>query len=132
MRVVLDSNVLISAFATKGLCADIFRDTLNSHELLVSDHILNEVSGKLLQKLRIPEATVDSIRHLLSSFVVTPSSLPEIGVPIRDPEDVPVVSFAVAVSAGVLVTGDRDLLDIAARLPVKVVSPRGFYTRQQA
>ena len=130
MRVVLDSNVLISAFATKGICAELFRDTLNSHELLVSGYILNEVSEKLLQKLRIPEVTVGSIRHLLSGFIVNPSTSPEIGIPIRDPEDIPIVSFAAAISADVLVTGDRDLLDIAAQLPIRVVSPRGFYTQQ--
>lgn len=131
MKVVLDSNVLISAFATKGLCADIFRDTIGIHELLVSHYILREVSEKLLLKLKIPEPTVNSIRHLLGGFVVDPSFTPEVNVSIRDPEDVPIVAFSVAVSADVLVTGDRDLLDIAEQLPINVLSPREFYTHQQ-
>lgn len=129
MRVVLDSNVLISAFAARGLCADLFRDVVASHELLISDCILAEVSGKLETKLAIPESTVHGIRELLSRFVVLIANPPKVEASIRDPDDVPVVSFAVAMAADVLITGDRDLLNVAEELPVRVLSPRQFYSR---
>jgi putative PIN family toxin of toxin-antitoxin system len=129
VRVVLDSNVLISAFAAKGICADLFRDVLASHELLISEYILGEVSEKLLSKLHMPESTVRSIRDFLSRFVVRPVDEPEVEVVIRDPDDVPVVSFAQAIAAEVLITGDRDILDVAPVLPMRVLSPRQFYSR---
>ena len=129
MKIVLDSNVLISAFATRGLCADLFRELVASHDLLISDYILGEVHEKLLRKFRMSEPVANGIRDLLMQYVVAPGDLPEISVMIRDPDDVPIVAFAAAVGADVLITGDRDLLDFASGLPVEVLSPRAFYDR---
>ena len=131
MRVVLDSNVLISAFATRGLCAELFRDVAASHELLVSDYILAEVTEKLRARLGIPEPTVRGIEELLRGFVTATEADPRFNVNLRDPDDVPVVAFAVAVAADILVTGDRDMLDVAGSLPVKVIPPREFFARQR-
>ena len=40
MRVFLDTNVLVSAMATRGLCADVLREILTSHRLVVSARTL--------------------------------------------------------------------------------------------
>jgi putative PIN family toxin of toxin-antitoxin system len=129
VRVVLDANVLISAFASKGLCAELFRDVLASHQLFLSDYLLGEVHRNLVGKLGVPEPIARDIRDLLAGLVVCPGEQPPVDAPIRDPDDVPVVSFALAVGADVLVTGDRDLLDVASELPLAVVLPRAFYGR---
>ena len=42
MRVFLDTNVLLSAFAARGLCADVFRTVLAEHELITSEFVLGE------------------------------------------------------------------------------------------
>jgi predicted nucleic acid-binding protein len=46
---------------------------------------------------------------------------------VRDPDDLKVLASAVAASADVLVTGDHDLLDVAAQAPIKILDPRGFW-----
>ena len=43
MRVFVDTNVLVAAVATRGLCADVLRAVLASHELVVSQQVLAEV-----------------------------------------------------------------------------------------
>lgn len=50
MRVFLDTNVIISATATRGLCADVFREVILSHELIVSETLLAEVRQVLSTK----------------------------------------------------------------------------------
>ena len=35
MRVFLDTNMLVAAFATRGLCEDVLRTTLSEHELVI-------------------------------------------------------------------------------------------------
>jgi len=50
-----------------------------------------------------------------------------LGIELCDPDDVPVLEQAVAGEADVLVTGDRDLLDVAGRVPVEITTPRGFW-----
>jgi putative PIN family toxin of toxin-antitoxin system len=127
VKIVLDTNVLVSAFATRGLCADLFRDVVAHHSLAVSDYILEELHAKLVGKLRVPTSAAENIRVLLSPYRIEQGVLPKLSIEIRDPDDVPIVAFAVAIGADLLITGDRDLLDIAEALPVRVIAPRQFY-----
>jgi len=127
VRIVLDTNVLVSAFAARGLCADLFRDVIAHHTLIVSDYILDELHEKLTEKLRVPSSIVESIRALLMPHRLTVDALPEVTVTIRDPDDIAIVAFAMAIGADILITGDRDLLDVSGILPVRVMSPREFY-----
>lgn len=127
MTVVLDTNVLVSAFAARGLCADLFRDVISQHTLVLSDYILDELQAKLTEKLRVPTPVVHGIHALLLPCRVVYAELPDISVDIRDSEDIPIVAFALAMKADFLISGDRDLLDIALTLPVPVISPRQFY-----
>jgi predicted nucleic acid-binding protein len=61
VRVFLDTNVLVAAFATRGLCADVFRLVLAEHELLVSATLIEELIGALIKKVRVPEPVVREI-----------------------------------------------------------------------
>ena len=58
---------------------------------------------------------------------LTVDALPEVTVKIRDHDDIAIVAFAMAIGADILITGDRDLLDVSDILPVRVISPRKFY-----
>lgn len=90
---------------------------------------MGEVYGKLTGKLKVFQAIAESIRDLLLQYVVEPGVEPAFVVEIRDPDDVPIVSFTMAVSADFLITGARGLLDVAAELPITVLSPQPFYER---
>ena len=57
MRVFLDTNVLVSAFATRGLSADLFELVLNQHELVTGSKVLEELGNALRLKLRLPDAS---------------------------------------------------------------------------
>jgi predicted nucleic acid-binding protein len=46
VKVFLDTNVLASALATRGLCAELFEVVLQSHELLVSPPVLKEFGAR--------------------------------------------------------------------------------------
>ena len=48
MKVFFDTNVLIAAFATRGLCSDLFVHVLLEHELIVGEVVLDELREKLL------------------------------------------------------------------------------------
>ena len=52
MRVFLDTNVLASAAATRGLCADVLREVLTSHELLTSAQVLSELKRVFEDQVR--------------------------------------------------------------------------------
>lgn len=127
MKVYLDTNVLIAAFATRGLCADLLRVVLAEHRLLIGEAGLAEMHRVLRRKLRLPEEAAAEVETFLrQQATVVPSSL-SLKIKLRDNDDVVILTDAVTGGADVLVTGDRDLLDIAARAPVSILTPRGLW-----
>ena len=127
MRVFLDTNVLVAAFATRGLCADVMRVILAEHELITADVVLDELRDVLDRRLKLPGSTVDDVLALLRAQDVVSKPAKTSDVPVRDPDDRWVLASAVAGRADILVTGDQDLLAIAEAAPLPIVSPRGFW-----
>ncbi len=126
MRVFLDTNVLVAAFATRGLCADVFRLTLAAHEMVVSERVLGELERTLREKIGLPERELRSVLSLVrEAAAVAPEA--EATVIVRDPTDTPILAAALASRSEVLVTGDRDLLELETMAPLRIVSPRGFW-----
>ena len=127
MRVFLDTNVLVAAFATRGLCEDLLRTVLAEHELVVSELVLEELGRVLVAKLRMPKAKVGAI----TSFIRSEADIVHPAKPARwpenDPDDQWIIAGAIEGETEVLVTGDRDLLDVAGEVPISIVAPRGFW-----
>ena len=128
MRVFLDTNVLVSAFATRGLCADVMRDVLAEHTLVTGEVVLQELRRVLRTRLKLPIETADAIEALLREHEVIVRPRKVEGPDVRDPDDRWVLTSAVIGRADVLVTGDRDLLDLGSKAPLPIVDPRGFWT----
>ena len=127
MRVFLDTNVLVNAFASRGVCADVLRVVLAEHTLVTGEVVLRELGRVLRRRIGLPPATIREIDEFLRECEVFPKPATRAAVPQRDPDDQWVVASAVESRADVLVTGDRDLLDIATDAPIKIVDPRGFW-----
>ena len=127
MRVFLDTNVLVSAFATRGVCADVLRVVLAEHTLVTGEVVLRELGRVLTKRIGLPPGAVKEIDELLREDEVAPKPATRAAVPRRDPDDQWVVASAIGSRVDVLVTGDRDLLDIGADAPIKIVDPRGFW-----
>ena len=127
MRVCLDSNVLVSAFATRGLAADVLRVVLAEHELLVPVVVLTEVERVLREKFQLPEAALAVAMQVLDSQTAVPRPAAILRVAIRDPDDAWVLASAVAGAAEMLITGDADLPSVAAESPIPILTPRAFW-----
>ncbi len=128
MRVFLDTNIIVSAFATRGLCADLFREILAAHTLVTSEYILAETQNVLARGFKVPEETVIEIIALLrrQEMVITPATLPQLS--IRDLDDLPVVAAAIEAKADYLVSGDKDILSLIPLNDIKIATPREFWT----
>jgi putative PIN family toxin of toxin-antitoxin system len=120
--------VIVSAFATRGLSADVMRLVLSQHEFVTSEVVLEEVERVLSRKLRVPRAIVDDVLSLLREHPVQlePEEIPDTDV--RDPDDARVLASALAARADVFVTGDRDFLDLKDEIEgIEILDPRGFW-----
>lgn len=127
MRVFLDTNVLISAFATRGLCADVLHTVLAEHQLVLGETVLTELGRVQRTKLGLPADLVDETLAFLRREAAVTSDVVDPGLSLRDPTDVPIFGEALAAGAQVLVTGDRDLLDVGRGAPLPILSPRAFW-----
>ena len=127
MRVFVDTNVLVAAFATRGLCADVLRYILADHQLVTSEVVLTELRRALSRGFKLPPATIEGILELLREHEVVPKPKAPSKLPIRDPDDRWILASAVDAKADVLITGDADLLDIATSAPLRVLAPRAFW-----
>ncbi|WP_297058526.1 putative toxin-antitoxin system toxin component, PIN family, partial [Thermosulfurimonas sp.] len=124
MKVVLDTNVIIAAFATRGLCAEVFEVCLTKCEIILSEHILHEVAQKLVTKIHLPKPIVQEILQFLRehSQIVKPEAI-EISI-LKDQKDLPVIGTAVRSNAQLLITGDKELLNLGKFEGVEILSPR--------
>ena len=127
MRVALDTNVLVAAVATRGLCADIVYLVLAEHELVIGETVLHELRRVLEKKLKVPRPTVAEFELLLRAEGRIAGVQSPADIDIRDPSYAIILAEAIAGEADVLVTGDNDLLDVADQAPLPVRSPRQFW-----
>jgi putative PIN family toxin of toxin-antitoxin system len=129
VRVVLDTNVLLAAFGTWGLCEALFAACLEGHQLVSSEHILDEVRRHLARAFKMPASQANRIAGFLRehSGLVDPDDVP--ATACRDPDDLPVLGTAVAGKVDMLVTGDHDLLDLKTFAGFRILTPRECYER---
>jgi putative PIN family toxin of toxin-antitoxin system len=126
LKIALDTNGVVSAVATRGLCADLVQLILLEHELVVGETVLAELREVLGRKLKLPQTTIDEVESFLRRRAIVIAAGERRPVRDLDAADAAVVAEALAASADALVTGDGDLL----RLPgsrIKIVSPRGLW-----
>ena len=127
MRVFLDTNVLVSAFASRGLCADLFELVLLEHDFVLGRNVLRELKKALRSKVKLSESRAAEIVDFVSGeeiLVVERSDPIEAAL---DADDALVLGEALAGEAEVFVTGDAALLELGSAEGVPMVSPRRFW-----
>ena len=126
MKVFLDTNVLASALTTRGLCAELFEVVLQSHELLISDPVLQELERILPGKPGQSESvTAGFVALLRTESLLVEGEHPFPSPP--DPDDEPIIASALTGLAHIFVTGDKALLELQRVKHLPVISPRQFW-----
>ncbi len=129
MRVCLDTNVLVAALATRGLCADLVRAILSEHELVIGSRILTELENTLRRTFRVTDDSFTTVRALFTFLEMVSDPLEPSAIEVRDPSDRWILAIAETGRADVLVTGDRDLLAVANVSSVSIITPRACWER---
>ena len=130
MRVFLDTNVLVSAFATRGSGADVLAVVLAGHRLIAGGLVLRELQRVLAGKIGLPgEIAGEIVSFLRREAAVVAVAADSFEIEVRDPDDTEILAEAIAGRADVMVTGDRDLPELAVHADVTILSPRGFWER---
>ncbi|MFN7116497.1 MAG: putative toxin-antitoxin system toxin component, PIN family [Saprospiraceae bacterium] len=126
MKVVLDTNVLISAFVFKGFAAKVFDYCVTQTDVTLSPWIIDELTDKLLNKFELEQTLVNEVRMLLLEKVTVLTPTNEIPQVCRDKDDNHILQIAEFVKADFIITGDKDLLDLEEYNAIPIINPRTF------
>jgi len=131
MRVFLDTNVIASATATRGLCADVLRTVIEFHQLVVSEHLIAELRRVLKDKFGASPDLIADVVWLLQQDTIASHATPLRDVPLPDPADVAIVSSALNGEAEILVTGDKEIIDLRRIGSLEMLTPRQFWDKER-
>ena len=128
MKIFTDTNVLVSAFTARGLCADLLEVIIADHQLMTGEFVLRELERVLITKLDVPQKKVSRTLLFLRKYHVEPIPEEPSKIKVRDEDDSWILESALKAKADILVTGDKDLLVLSQDITrIKIISPRGFW-----
>ena len=130
MRVVLDSNVYVSALTLPGGIADtVLTAALDgAYVALLSQPILGETLGVLGRKFSRDKEELARVALFLSELTEHVKPRHRIAVLADDPDN-RIIECALEGGADLIVTGDRAMLRVGSFEGVEIVSLRAFLTR---
>jgi len=128
IRVVIDTNVFVSSFfgGNPKKTIDLWKN--EEIVLCLSKDILDEYID-VLQRVGLKDE--DEIEELLSFFgkgfnILFTTNTPKIRAVKDDPEDDKFIECAVALKAGVIITGDKALRTMGEYMGIKILTPQEF------
>ena len=127
MRVFLDTNVLVSAFASRGLCAEVLEPVLIEHDLILGRNVLRAFEKALRGKVKLPAVISAEIVDFVSSEATLVVDEAKPALVNADAADARVLGEALAGHAESFVTGDAALLRLETIGALRIVSPRRFW-----
>jgi putative PIN family toxin of toxin-antitoxin system len=127
VRVFLDANVLVSAFASRGLCADLLELVLLEHDLVLGRNVLRELDKALREKVRLSAAHAAEIAEFVSGEAALLVENADPADVKADTDDARVLGEALAGQAEIFITGDAALLKLGVVDALRIVSPRQLW-----
>mgnify|MGYP000614924767 CR=1 FL=1 len=128
MKIVLDTNVFMSGIFWQGTPSKVL--TLWQEEKIIvcmTPEILDEYKrvGDSLAK-KYPGVNIDPFLELLTIYGEFYSDI-SLSQPIsRDPDDDKFIACALSAKAKIIVSGDKDLLDIKCYASIDILTPKEF------
>ena len=126
MKVVLDTNILISSLFWSGV-PRLMVNLAISQEInsFTSIYILEELQSVLFESFNLPKDKIkDIIKDVLSYSEVIKTK--DHHIKIRDQKDAKVIDCAISVKASYIITGDKDLLVLKQVKKIKILTPSDF------
>ena len=125
MKIMIDTNVLISAFVFGGCAGKLFEILFESdYKLYISEYIDQEFKEKLELKWPNKAEKVYALYRMMN-FNFCESTKQKLG-DLRDEKDIPVLSDAIYHNIDIILTGDKDFLEADLDRPI-IFSPRELY-----
>jgi putative PIN family toxin of toxin-antitoxin system len=128
MRVMLDTNVLVSAAVlSSNYLLRLIDELAERHTIVLSTYVIDELKKVTREKFPSKAAAVGNfLLELPYELVYTPEEIDPTGYPeIRDIKDLPVLATAINEDVDILLTNDDDLTVLELERP-EIIEPQAF------
>jgi len=128
MKIFFDTNVVFSAIITSdGICSQVLEKGLKEHSVIVSAEVLSELRTILKRKTNLTQKDIKEIITAYSEVWFLTKKRKKHTIVIRDPDDQAILESALGEEVEILITGDKDLLEIRDEVKeLMIVSPKEF------
>ncbi len=127
MKILFDTNVLVSSLVSRGACTDLIKHCARRHTIVSSTYILQELHDTLSRKFKYsPDVTRQAV-ELMRSRVLWVHPPPAAKPFAPDPDDAMILEAAVVGRCDCLVTGDKDLLALKRYRGIPILAPMDFW-----
>ncbi len=127
MRVVLDTNVYISAILFGGNCEEVLKLAhQGAFTVAVSKKILDEIKSVLKEKFHWTDKQIADVIKYIKEIASVMNPNISLNIIKEDPADNKIIECAVASNASFIVSGDKHLLSVKEYAGIKIVSPIAF------
>ena len=128
MKILFDTNVLVAAFISHGVCNEVFDHCLDEYDVYTSDYILNELINKLVRKFQFPEHKIQwALKNIVdSAVVIKKATLPSKQIS-RDKDDDNIIAAALKANVDCIISGDKDLLVLKTIKEIPIIKPNYFW-----
>ncbi len=114
MRVMLDTNILISAFLFKSKNMNTLIEKLSKeHEIVICSYTIEELKELMKIKFKVDIKELDEfLKNFPFDLVYSPINIEEKLFEIRDKDDYIILYTAIIENVDVFITGDKDFNDV--------------------
>jgi len=128
MKIVIDSNIFISAFFWGGKPKEIFDRVLNGFdELYITDEIVNEIKKVMSSnKFAVNSNDIKDYINIIEKYskkIVSKNNIKSIS---RDADDDKILQCGIDGNVDYIITGDNDLLILKEYNKIKIIKPKEY------
>jgi len=127
MRILFDTNVIISGFVSQGYSFDVIKDAANKHAVYSTEYLLKEIQKILSTKFPLSGETINSIISTVKKQFLEGKTANTVEKISRDPKDDQILADAVTNEIYVIITGDKDLLELKNYKGIRIIMPRDYW-----
>ncbi len=129
MRIMLDTNVIISALLFPSIEMDaLLESVLHEHTLVMASYVVEELLRVVDKKFPRHKAVVKTmLNEIYFEGIETPTHIP-LDLGIRDMDDSPILFTALIGSVDILITGDKDFT-VIQNPPIEILTPKQYIDR---
>lgn len=127
MKILFDTNVLVAAFLRGGSSYDVIEQAIHEHEIYYTAFIIGEFRGVFKKKFHYTASVVNEFVVFIKKFFIEGLTAVAIENICRDSEDDQVLADAIINKIDIIITGDKDLLDLKTHKGTRIIHPNEYW-----